>query len=229
MEDYLNIFAYNKPDLEKTLGYSKNIADISYRPLNRITLTKDISEGKMVVSNFHSKLKWNTKQAIDFFNCLIRNKYYVPTIYCSQITQDTPVKQYSLATGKIIPKSKLKGALSIVSGETIADMLYKASTDDERLRNVVFDLKQARCIDASHFDHLKDWQIPIGILLNRSSLRLYRFMTKPQEDEQYQEFIDFMDKFWLSLLYSNQCDLWIAKDLSPKQQKQWLHYIRKFY
>lgn len=229
MEDYLSIFAYNKPALEKTVGYSKNIVDISYRQLERITLTKDISEGKMVVPSFHSKLKWSTKQAIDFFNCLIRNKYYVPTIYCSQITQDTPVKQYSLATGKIIPKSKLKGALSIVSGETIADMLYKASTDDERLRNVVFDLKQARCIDASHFDHLKDWQIPIGILLNRSSLRLYRFMTKPQKDEQYQEFIDFMDKFWLSLLYSNQCDLWIAKDLSPKQQEQWRYYIRKFY
>lgn len=229
MEDYFSIFTYNKSALEKTLSYSKNIADRFYRVESRMTLAKNISEDKMVVPSFNSKPKWNTKQAIDFFNCFIRNKYYVPTIYCNQITQDTSVKQYSLATGKIIPKSKLKGVLSIVSGETIADMLYKASIDDKRLRNVVFDLKQARCIDASHFDHLKDWQIPIGTLLNRDNIKIYQFMYKFKNNLYIKSIISWYCASFLNLVRITECDIWVAKDLSPQQQEQWRYYIRKFY
>lgn len=226
MKDYLGLYDYNPTALDKTLDYSKHFAHPSYRPQEIEILCSSIAENKMVAPNLHSK--WNTRQAIDFFNCIIRNKYYMPAIYCNQITKYTPIKQYSLATGKIIAKKKLQDTLSIISGQATADMLYKAFTNNPSLRNVVFDLKQTRCIDASHYDKLRDYQIPIGTLLYRDNMYLAFFESQFKKDKQYHELVDLLDNLELFLLQI-RCNVWVAKDLSPQQQEQWRYYIRKFY
>lgn len=125
---------------------------------------------------YQRDLSWTIDKCIDLLNYQLLGKAPVAPISMNIINDTTTcVPQVSFVDRELIEIVE-RGQLSVVDGQQRLTTNYKAYSNHEDFRNIVLDLGKGRFIESDQ--SIKNNQIPVGIVLNKSDAVLFEYTSK---------------------------------------------------
>ncbi len=130
------------------------------------------------------------------------------------------IDQVTFIDRKIV-QGTLVGKYSVTDGQQRLTCLYKAYTNDPEFTDIIFDVSRAKfqLLNGS----LKNYQIPVGILLNKNANEFYEYLnsnTFLKEDITKDAVLSVRKKFFGYSFVIN-----MAEDLDEDEQVQWFEVL----
>ncbi|MDY4604031.1 DUF262 domain-containing protein [Clostridium tertium] len=141
-------------------------------------LCEKIENEEITLPLYQRDVSWTIEKAVDLLNYQMLGPAPVSPISVNEInnTEDgSYVVQISFIDREIIKDIK-RGQLSITDGQQRLTTNYKAYINHEDFRNIVLDLSKG-CFTFVDKE-LKKNQIPVGMLLNKDTNKLFEYINK---------------------------------------------------
>jgi hypothetical protein len=152
---------------------------------------------------------------------MLRGKAPVAPISMNVITEESrAIEQVSFVHRDIIEGS-LIGKRSVTDGQQRLTCLYKAYTNDSEFEDIIFDVSRAKfqILNTS----IKNYQIPVGILLNKNDSLFYEYMNNNsflKKDVTKDAVLSIRKKFFGYNFVIN-----LAEDLDEAEQVNWFEVL----
>ncbi|WP_318615299.1 hypothetical protein [Sporosarcina sp. YIM B06819] len=139
------------------------------------TLCKEIESENLVLPVYQTGLRWIKQKNVDLYNFIYRGKAPVAPISMNIITDvEKAIEQVSFIHRNLIT-GNLMGKHSVTDGQQRLSCLYKAYINDAEFEDIVFDVSRAKFMIVT--SAIKNYQIPVGILLNKNAEVFYNYMN----------------------------------------------------
>lgn len=141
-----------------------------------VQMCEKIEDQTISLPLYQRDLSWTLDKCIDLLNYQLLGKAPVSPISLNEINNvEACVPQVSFIDREIIEDVKY-GQLSVVDGQQRLTTNYKAYSNHEDFRNIVLDLGKGRFVKTEIA--IKNNQIPVGIVLNKSDSVLFEYAKK---------------------------------------------------
>lgn len=206
---------------------SKLLAAISFNPtkkshqLSIIDMCIKIKENKITLPLYQRDLSWNLAKSISLLNYQLFGKAPVAPISINQMSSTRAVvPQVSFIDREIVDINLIEADhQSVVDGQQRLSTNYKAFINHEDFRNIFLDVSAAKF--KSIETGLKDYHIPVGILLNQDKNLLRIFLEeKNLVTELYPILVDVRSK-----IMSYNYTINIADNLTEDEQIEWFEVL----
>lgn len=204
--------------LKKAVGF--NPTNKTHQ-MNIFDLCKEIEEKEIVLPLYQRDVSWTLQKNVDLLNYQISGKAPVSPISINEIkNEEKAITQVSFIDRHIIEDS-LKRKLSVTDGQQRLTCNYKAYTNNKDFENIVLDAYKGEFIIIK--DKIKDWQIPVGILLNKEDDVFFDYCKK-------NDFLSDINNKDLLLQIRNKIKSYNytinkAEDLSEEEQIEWFEVL----
>ncbi|MGG0473553.1 DUF262 domain-containing protein [Priestia aryabhattai] len=185
------------------------------------SLCKEIESGNLVLPVYQTGLRWTKQKNVDLYNFMLRGKAPVAPISMNVIRNvEKAIEQVSFIHRNMVEGS-LIGKNSVTDGQQRLTCLYKAYTNDPEFEDIVFDVSRAKfqVLNAS----IKNYQIPVGILLNKNVQSFYEYMNNNsflKKDITKDAVLSVRKKFFSYNFVIN-----MAEDLDEDEQVNWFEVL----
>ncbi|WP_176586038.1 GmrSD restriction endonuclease domain-containing protein [Priestia megaterium] len=185
------------------------------------SLCKEIESGNLVLPVYQTGLRWTKQKNVDLYNFMLRGKAPVAPISMNVIRNvEKAIEQVSFIHRNMVEGS-LIGKNSVTDGQQRLTCLYKAYTNDPEFEDIVFDVSRAKfqVLNAS----MKNYQIPVGILLNKNVQSFYEYMNNNsflKKDITKDAVLSVRKKFFSYNFVIN-----MAEDLDEDEQVNWFEVL----
>lgn len=185
-------------------------------------LCSDIEKGKIVLPIFQTYIRWQLEKSIALLNFQLRGFAAVSPISINHISQNGNVgiqisfiERIELSTNDVLEKD------SVVDGQQRLTCNYKAYTDHPDLNNVYFDISLGKFL--LNVEAPKDSQVPVGVLYNKDSQRLERFISERPQLQPFaiSNLLNKVRNKFMSYYYIVN----IANDLTEEEQLEWFEVL----
>lgn len=141
-----------------------------------IQMCEKIENQTISLPLYQRDLSWTLDKCIDLLNYQLLGKAPVAPISMNEISNVSAcVPQVSFIDRELLEDVRY-GQLSVVDGQQRLTTNYKAYSNHEDFRNIVLDLSKGKFIKTEL--SIKNNQIPIGIVLNKSDGVLFEYTSK---------------------------------------------------
>ncbi len=186
-------------------------------------LCNDIEKENILLPSFQTYIRWQIEKSIDLLNFQFRGKAAVSPISINKINQigGEVGTQITFIYRKPIPQNELFNKQSVVDGQQRLTCNYKAYSNHPDFKNIVFDITSGRFL--LNYESLKDSQIPVGILYNKNSDVLSKYIDKRPELKSF-KISDLLGKVrnkFMGYYYTVN----IANDLTEEEQLEWFEVL----
>jgi len=185
------------------------------------SLCKEIESGNLVLPVYQTGLRWTKQKNVDLYDFMLRGKAPVAPISMNVIRNiEKAIEQVSFIYRDVIEGS-LVGKYSVTDGQQRLTCLYKAYTNDPEFEDIVFDVSRAKfqILNAP----IKNYQIPVGILLNKNAELFYEYMNNNsflKKDITKDAVLSVRKKFFGYNFVIN-----MAEDLDEDEQVNWFEVL----
>ncbi len=185
------------------------------------TLCEEIEKNSLVLPVYQTGLRWTKQKNVDLYEFMLSGKAPVAPISMNVIKDVTKaIEQVSFIDRDVITDN-LAGKSSVTDGQQRLTCLYKAYTNDPDFEDIVFDVSRAKfhTLNAP----IKNYQIPIGILLNKDMGIYYDYMNSNsflKNDKTKDAVLSVRKKFFGYNFVVN----W-AEDLNEEEQIEWFEVL----
>lgn len=202
-----NIRKYTTKDPSKA-SQSKSISN----------LCDDVETGKLTLPVFQTYVRWPLSKCVELLNFQLSGDAPVSPISINVINDlSIAIPQVSFIERSLIPTSLLISKYSLIDGQQRITCNYKAYTNHEDFKCIVFDLEDGEF--KINEKSIEKHQIPVGILYNKNQNVLIEYIKNNEQFkpfEVYQVLTDIRTKF---MKYEYTVNY--ANDLNEEQQKVW--------
>lgn len=185
------------------------------------SLCKNIEAGNIVLPIFQTGLRWTQEKNVALLNFILKSKAPVSPISMNVIgTKEKAVEQVFFINRDLI-KENLLYKQSVIDGQQRLTCLYKAYINHESFHNIVFDV--SRVTFQMINKPIKDYQIPVGILLNKLDTEFYQYMNSNpflKKDIIKDGVLSVRKKFYGYSFIIN-----LSEDLDEKEQISWFEVL----
>ena len=141
-----------------------------------VQMCEKIENQSISLPLYQRDLSWTLEKCIDLLNYQLLGKAPVAPISMNEINDiAASVPQVSFVDREILEDVKY-GQLSVVDGQQRLTTNYKAYSNHEDFRNIVLDLSKGKFIKTELA--IKNNQIPVGVVLNKSDSVLFEYTSK---------------------------------------------------
>lgn len=204
----------------------KLIAAIEFNPTRKShqmsisDMCAKIEENKITLPLYQRDLSWTISKGIALLNYQLFGKAPVAPISINQISNKEQVPQVSFIDRELIEEENiLADHQSVVDGQQRLTTNFKAYINHSDYRNVVLDVNAAK-FKLIQINPSKS-QIPVGILLNKSSKVLKNYLEERDLiSELYPILIDVRSK-----IFSYNYTINIADNLKEEEQIKWFEVL----
>lgn len=204
--------------LEKSVGF--NPTKKSHQ-MAIADLCKKIDDNTISLPLYQRDLSWTLRKSVDLLNYQLLGKAPVSPISVNVINNmEKNVPQVSFIDRELMNNIE-RGQYSIVDGQQRLTTNYKAYVNHEDYRNIVLDLKRGEFIitDSS----IKNFQIPVGILLNKEDAILFEYI-KNKKTLSSPEITNLLLQV-KSKIKNYNYTINSAEDLSEDEQIEWFEVL----
>ena len=185
-------------------------------------LCHSIDSGLLTLPLYQRDLSWTIQKCVDLLNYQLSGKAPVSAISINVINDETKaVPQVAFISRELV--SIKSGLNSVVDGQQRVSTNYKAYIDSPDFKNIVLDLVKGRFIVLDDDAHIKTHQVPAGILLNKDSDVLFKYIKDHKSLDKFEvqnALLQVRNKFKTYYYTINQ-----AKDLSEDEQINWFEVL----
>ncbi|MCX0386982.1 DUF262 domain-containing protein [Clostridium perfringens] len=144
--------------------------------MNIFDLCKEIEDEEIVLPLYQRDVSWTLQKNVDLLNYQLVGKAPVSPISMNEIKNvDLAIAQVSFIDRNII-EDNLKRKLSVTDGQQRLTCNYKAYSNDKEFENIVLDAYKGEFVIIK--ENIKEWQVPVGILLNKEESKLFDYFKK---------------------------------------------------
>lgn len=195
----------------------------SFNPTKKTTqmsildICESIDRGAMLLPLYQRDLSWIIDKAVDLFNYQLLGAAPVSPISTNVIRNlDKAVPQIQIITREIVNLQE-NNIYSIIDGQQRVTTNYKAYINHDSFRNIVLDVARGmfKKIDGA----VENYQIPVGILLNKDTEIFRQYCAKNstlKKDDCYMLLTEVRNKLRNYFYTIN-----MAEDLDEDQQIDW--------
>lgn len=185
-------------------------------------LCNDIEMNNIVLPSFQTYIRWQIEKSIELLNFQLRGKAAVAPISINRIRYKGDVgTQITFINREPIPKDEIINKQSVVDGQQRLTCNYKAYSDHPDFKNIVFDITLGKFL--LNIESLKDSQIPVGVLYNKDSNVLAKFIKKRAYLQPYDisGLLGRVRNKFMGYYYTVN----IANDLTETEQLEWFEVL----
>lgn len=203
----------------ETIYYQPNLRS---RPVALRELLEYIESNTLVLPFFQRGYVWKKKDVVEFLNYILFKRIPATEIIIGEFEypgktisekKELIGNHYTIAERKEIEYNG-QTILSLVDGQQRITSLYWCYTDDYELKKVVLDAEKGNFVLLANRQMIKDTQIPVGILFNKSETPLKEYLTGNVTLEKvFSELLVIRNKFLSSYFPCN-----FPKDLDVDEQ-----------
>lgn len=205
--------------LEKSASF--NPTKKTYQ-ISVINLCEKIEKQEITLPLYQRDVSWTIPKAVDLLNYQLLGKAPVAPISINEINRidNNTVIQISLIDREIVDNIRT-GQLSIADGQQRLTTNYKAYINHSDFRNIVLDMVKGCFIEVDK--SIKNYQIPVGVLLNKDNNIFFRYMN----DNPTLRKPDIMSILMQirSKLRDYNYTINLAEDLSEDEQIEWFEVL----
>ncbi|WP_050568335.1 GmrSD restriction endonuclease domain-containing protein [Lacticaseibacillus paracasei] len=182
-------------------------------------MCEDIENNKISLPLYQRDLSWPIKKAIALFNYQLFGRAPVAPISMNQIEEHNEIPQISFLDRQRLDNDSVIGNLSIVDGQQRLATNFRAYMNDPEFEHIVLDVtvpifKEIKTAPRSN-------QIPVGILLNKSSSALKNYLQQQGTlTDLYPTLLEVRNK-----LSNYNYTVHIARNLNEDQQIEWFDVL----
>ena len=185
------------------------------------SLCKDIESNNLVLPVYQTGLRWTKQKNVDLYDFMLQGKAPVSPISMNVIKDVTKaIEQVSFIHRDIIDGS-LIGKHSVTDGQQRLTCLYKAYVNDPEFADIVLDVSRAKFQTLN--SPIKNYQVPVGILLNKNVDVFYAYMNDNsflKKDITKDAVYSVRKKFFGYSFVIN-----LAEDLDEAEQVNWFEVL----
>ncbi len=189
--------------------------------MNIFDLCKEIEEKEIVLPLYQRDVSWTLQKNVDLLNYQLIGKAPVSPISMNEIKNEKlAIAQVSFIDRHII-EDGLKRKLSVTDGQQRLTCNYKAYKNDKEFENIVLDACKGEFVIIK--DKIKDWQVPVGILLNKEESKLFDYFKKNNflsDDRTKDVLLQIRNKIKAYNYTINK-----AEDLTEDEQIEWFEVL----
>jgi hypothetical protein len=185
------------------------------------SLCKEIESGNLVLPVYQTGLRWTKQKNIDLYNFMLRGKAPVAPISMNVIRDVLKAIEQVTFIHRDIIVGSLIGKYSVTDGQQRLTCLFKAYINDPDLEDIVFDVSRAKFQPLN--SQIKNYQIPVGILLNKNVDAFYKYMNSNsflKKDTTKDAVLSVRKKFFSYNFVIN-----MAEDLDEAEQVNWFEVL----
>lgn len=185
------------------------------------TLCYEIENKNVVLPVYQTGLRWTKQKNVDLFEFMFSGKAPVAPISMNLIKDTSKaIEQVSFIDRQLIT-GNLVGKSSITDGQQRLTCLYKAYINDPDFEDIVFDISKGKFLVLN--SKIKNYQIPVGILLNKELSVFYQYMNSNSflKNDLTKDAVLSVRKKFLSY---NFVVNW-AEDLDEEEQIEWFEKL----
>src|SRR5699024_1907897 len=183
-------------------------------------LCKEIEKDTIILPMYQTGLRWTKQKYVDLFEFMFTGKAPVSPISINIISDvHKAVEQVTFINRNIV--SDLKGKSSVTDGQQRLTCLFKAYINDPDFEDIVFDVSKVKFYILK--SKIKDYQIPVGVLLNKDIETYYNYMNSNsfmKSDEIKDAVLSVRKKFFGYNFIVN-----LAEDLNEEEQIKWFEVL----
>ncbi len=176
-------------------------------------------ENDILLPEFQTTLRWVLHKNVDLLNYQLSAKAPVSALSMHEIREDEDVKQINFMNRKRV-EGNLVRKLSVIDGQQRISCNLKAYINDPEFEHIVLDLQKGKFI-INKEKMKKSYQVPAGILLNRSSVELEKYAISRQPLSDNFQILLFIRTKLLSYNYIVN----IGKGMSKTEQLSWFERL----
>lgn len=181
----------------------------------------DIKNNKITLPLYQRDLSWSLSKSISLLNYQLFGKAPVAPISINQMSSKRAVvPQVSFIDRELIDSSLIEADHhSVVDGQQRLSTNYKAYINHEDFRNIFLDVSAAKfkLVETG----LKDYHIPVGVLLNQDESMLLRFL---QEKDLIEKLFPILVQIRSKIMTYNYT-INIADNLAEDEQIEWFEVL----
>ncbi len=206
---------------------SKLKAAVGFNPtkkshqLSILDMCRKIKESKITLPLYQRDLSWSLAKSISLLNYQLFGKAPVAPISINQMSSTgVVVPQVSFINRELVDTTLIEADhQSVVDGQQRLSTNYKAFINHEDFRNIFLDVSAAKfkLVESS----LKDYHIPVGILLNEDENILLFFLQKKNLVEALFPILVQIRSKIMSYNYTIN----IAEHLTEDEQIEWFEVL----
>lgn len=194
-------------------------------------ICKRVEENKIIMPIFQTGLRWTEDKIRDFLNFQLTGFAAISPISMCQLdfgfdhNEGIHAKYGSHIS--VMSREKLESirgeVLSLTDGQQRVTNNYKCYIGHKDLENFVIDLKAGKVVIIGERDIPKEWQIPVGVIYNKSFSVFDNYINKHPElqESSLRSYLSLIRTKFLGYRYTvNQ-----AKNLDEKQQMEWFEIL----
>ncbi|OLP64729.1 hypothetical protein BACPU_23190 [Bacillus pumilus] len=184
-------------------------------------LCKEIEGENLVLPVYQTGLRWVKQKNVDLYNFIFKGKAPVAPISMNVITDvEKAIEQVTFINRELVT-GNLIGKYSVTDGQQRLTCLYKAYINDEEFSDIVFDVSKAQFTILK--TAIKNYQIPVGILLNKNTEFFYNYMNSNsylKSDITKDAVLSVRKKFFGYSFVIN-----MAENLNEEEQVEWFEVL----
>ncbi|MGL5480159.1 MAG: GmrSD restriction endonuclease domain-containing protein [Clostridium sp.] len=201
---------------------------VEFNPTNKthqmtiFDLCKAIEEEEIVLPLYQRDVSWTLQKNVDLLNYQLVGKAPVSPISMNEIkNENIAIEQVSFIDREVI-RGGLKWRLSVTDGQQRLTCNYRAYSNDKSFSNIVLDIFKGEFTINDDIKK-KEYQIPVGILLNKNESLLFDYFKKNKilsKDETKNILLQIRNKIKGYNYTINK-----ASDLTEDEQIEWFEVL----
>lgn len=199
----------------------------SFNPTNKthqmsiFEICRDVEAGEIVLPLYQRDVSWTLEKNVKLLNYQLLGKAPVSPISMNEIRDvDIAVEQVGFIKREKI-NGDLRRKLSVSDGQQRITCNYKAYINHKDFKNIVLDIEMGRfrIIEES----IKNYQVPVGILLNKSDEYIFEY-CKGNDFLSQEETKNLLIQI-RSKIKSYNYTINKAEDLTEQEQIEWFEVL----
>lgn len=186
-----------------------------------IDICKKIDEQSISLPLYQRDLSWSIQKCVALLNYQLLGKAPVSPISINVINNTTKcVPQVSFINRELLENIE-RGQYSVVDGQQRLTTNYKAYVNHDDFKTIVLDLEKGLFLDVS--GKIKNYQIPVGVLLNKDDTLLFEY-TQKKSSLKSPKVINILIQI-KSKIKNYNYTINSAEDLSEDEQIEWFEVL----
>lgn len=192
--------------------------------MSALNLCEKIESTDITLPLYQRDVSWTTKKSVELLNYQLNGKAPVSPISINKITniEYKFVPQLTLIEREPLQSIK-PGQLSITDGQQRLTTNFKAYINHSDFRNIVLDLVRGLFVLLDSEASIKNYQIPVGVLLNKDNEIFFDYITKNavlKKPESTSVLLQVRSK-----LRDYNYTINLAEDLTEEEQIEWFEVL----